>query len=152
MDSFERLIGLLHYPNDIYFLAPLVLQEIYYRLLNAEQGEKLRQLVTNGSHTHQISQATDWLKRHLNETVVIEELALKVGMSESGFYQHFKALTGFSPLQYQKSLRLMEARRLIRLGDKQVSQIALDVGYESPSQFSREYKRFFNVSPSQDTV
>ena len=73
-------------------------------------------------------------------------------MSESGFYQHFKALTGFSPLQYQKSLRLMEARRLIRLGDKQVSQIALDVGYESPSQFSREYKRFFNVSPSQDTV
>ena len=152
MDSFERLIGLLHYPNDIYFLAPLLLQETYYRLLNAEQGEKLRQLVTNGSHTHQISQATDWLKRHLNETVVIEELALKVGMSESGFYQHFKALTGFSPLQYQKSLRLMEARRLIRLGDKQVSQIALDVGYESPSQFSREYKRFFNVSPSQDTV
>ena len=72
MDSFQRLIGLLHYPNDIYFLAPLLLQEIYYRLLNAEQGEKLRQLVTNGSHTHQISQATDWLKRHLNETVVIE--------------------------------------------------------------------------------
>lgn len=152
MAAFERLIGLLHYPNDIYFLAPLIRQEIYYRLLNAEQGEKLRQLVTNGSHTHQISQATDWLKQHLDKTIVIADLAMTVGMSVSGFHHHFKALTGLSPLQYQKSLRLMEARRLIRLGDKQVTQIAIEVGYESPSQFSREYKRFFNVSPSHDIV
>lgn len=150
MAAFERLIHLLDYPNDIGFLAPLIQQEIYYRLLIAEQGNKLRQLVVNGSHTHRISKATDWIKTHLNETIVIEELASRCGMSVSGFHHHFKEITQLSPLQYQKSLRLMEARRLIQANDTQIAQIAMQVGYESPSQFSREYKRLFGISPSAE--
>lgn len=150
MAAFERLIHLLDYPNDIGFLAPLIQQEIYYRLLIAEQGNKLRQLVVNGSHTHRISKATDWIKTHLNEAIVIEELASRCGMSVSGFHHHFKDITQLSPLQYQKSLRLMEARRLIQANDTQIAQIAMQVGYESPSQFSREYKRLFGISPSAE--
>lgn len=151
MAAFERLIHLLDYPDDIGFLAPLIQQEIYYRLLIAEQGNKLRQLVVNGSHTHRISKATDWIKTHLNEAIVIEELASRCGMSVSGFHHHFKEITQLSPLQYQKSLRLMEARRLIQANDTQIAQIAMQVGYESPSQFSREYKRLFGVSPSAES-
>ena len=150
MAAFERLIHLLDYPNDIGFLAPLIQQEIYYRLLIAEQGNKLRQLVVNGSHTHRISKATDWIKTHLNEAIVIEELASRCGMSVSGFHHHFKEITQLSPLQYQKSLRLMEARLLIQANDTQIAQIAMQVGYESPSQFSREYKRLFGISPSAE--
>ena len=150
MAAFERLIHLLDYPNDIGFLAPLIQQEIYYRLLIAEQGNKLRQLVINGSHTHRISKATDWIKTYLNEAIVIEELASRCGMSVSGFHHHFKEITQLSPLQYQKSLRLMEARRLIQANDTQTAQIAMQVGYESPSQFSREYKRLFGISPSAE--
>lgn len=148
--SFERLIDLLHYPTDINFLAPLIQQEIYYRLLLAPQGTKLRQLVVNDSHVQRITQAIEWLKLNLNESVVIEDLAHRFRMSVSGFHQHFKDITGLSPLQYQKSLRLMAARRLIQVGENQVSQIAMQVGYESPSQFSREYKRLFGISPSQE--
>ncbi|PWK14673.1 helix-turn-helix protein [Psychrobacter immobilis] len=150
LTAFERLIDLLNYPNDIDFLSPLIQQEIYYRLLSAQQGHKLRQLVVNGSHTHRIAQATDWLKSHLEEPVIIEDLASRCGMSVSGFHQHFKEITQLSPLQYQKSLRLMKARQLIQLGEAQVSQIAMQVGYESPSQFSREYKRLFGVNPSSE--
>ena len=150
LTAFERLIDLLNYPNDIEFLSPLIQQEIYYRLLSAQQGHKLRQLMVNGSHTHRIAQATDWLKAHLEEPVIIEDLASRCGMSVSGFHQHFKEITQLSPLQYQKSLRLMKARQLIQLGEAQVSQIAMQVGYESPSQFSREYKRLFGVSPSSE--
>ena len=152
MAAFERLIRLLDYPNDIEFLASLIQQEIYYRLLSAEQGGKLRQLVVNGSHTHRIAQATDWIKAHLNESIMVENLASMCGMSVSGFHQHFKEITQLSPLQYQKSLRLMEARRLIKMHGAQISQIAMQVGYESPSQFSREYKRLFGVSPSCDLM
>ena len=150
LGAFERLISLLNYPNDIEFLSSLIQQEIYYRLLSAQQGHKLRQLVINGSHTHRIAQATDWLKAHLSEPVIIEDLASRCGMSVSSFHQHFKEITQLSPLQYQKSLRLMEARRLIKVNEIQISQIAMQVGYESPSQFSREYKRLFGISPSSD--
>ena len=150
LGAFERLISLLNYPNDIEFLSSLIQQEIYYRLLSAQQGHKLRQLVINGSHTHRIAQATDWLKAHLSEPVIIEDLASRCGMSVSSFHQHFKEITQLSPLQYQKSLRLMEARRLIKMNETQISQIAMQVGYESPSQFSREYKRLFRISPSSD--
>lgn len=148
--AFERLIKLLDYPNDIKFLSSLIQQEIYYRLLSAQQGNKLRQLVINGSHTHRIAQATDWLKVHLDEPVIIADLANQCGMSVSGFHQHFKEITQLSPLQYQKNLRLMEARRLIKMNDSQISQVAMKVGYESPSQFSREYKRLFGNSPNSD--
>ena len=150
MQAFERLVNLLDYPNDTDFLSSLIQQEIYYRMLSAQQGNKLRQLVINGSHTHRIAQATDWLKTHLDEPVVIGDLASRCGMSISGFHQHFKEITQLSPLQYQKKLRLMEARRLIITNDSQISQIAMQVGYESPSQFSREYKRLFGNSPNSD--
>lgn len=150
MEAFERLVNLLDYPNDTEFLSSLIQQEIYYRLLSAQQGHKLRQLVINGSHTHRIAQATDWLKAHLDEPVVIADLASRCGMSVSGFHQHFKEITQLSPLQYQKKLRLMEARRLIVMNDSQISQVAMQVGYESPSQFSREYKRLFGNSPNSD--
>ncbi|MGA6102056.1 AraC family transcriptional regulator N-terminal domain-containing protein [Psychrobacter pocilloporae] len=154
MAAFDRLMSLLDYPNDIEFLASLIQQEIYYRLLSAEQGNKLRQLVVDGSHTHRIAQATDWIKSHLNEPIMIEGLASRCGMSVSGFHQHFKEITQLSPLQYQKSLRLMEAKRLIKIHGQgaQISQIAMQVGYESPSQFSREYKRLFGVSPSSELM
>ena len=150
MSAFERLIRLLDYPNDIDFLASLIQQEIYYRLLSVEQGNKLRQLVISGSHTHRIAQATDWIKSHLDQPIMVDNLASRCGMSISGFHQHFKEITQLSPLQYQKSLRLMEARRLIKMHGAQISQIAMQVGYESPSQFSREYKRLFGVSPSSE--
>lgn len=150
MSAFERLIRLLDYPNDIDFLASLIQQEIYYRLLSVEQGNKLRQLVVSGSHTHRIAQATDWIKSHLDQPIMVDNLASRCGMSISGFHQHFKEITQLSPLQYQKSLRLMEARRLIKMHGAQISQIAMQVGYESPSQFSREYKRLFGVSPSSE--
>jgi len=150
MTAFERLIGLLDYPNDIEFLSSLIQQEIYYRLLSAEQGNKLKQLVVSDSHTHRIAQATDWIKSHLSEHIMVEDLASRCGMSVSGFHQHFKEVTQLSPLQYQKSLRLMEAKRLIKMYGVQISQVAMQVGYESPSQFSREYKRLFGVSPSSD--
>ncbi|MFC6380789.1 AraC family transcriptional regulator [Psychrobacter glacincola] len=150
MEAFERLLNLLDYPNDTDFLSSLIQQEIYYRLLSAQQGHKLRQLVINGSHTHRIAQTTDWLKAHLDEPVVIADLASRCGMSVSGFHQHFKEMTQLSPLQYQKKLRLMEARRLIVMNDSQISQVAMQVGYESPSQFSREYKRLFGNSPNSD--
>ena len=152
LSVFERLIDLLNYPNDIVFLASLIQQEIYYRLLMAQKGEKLRQLVVNGSHTHRITQATDWLKTHLSELVVIEDLASSCGMSVSGFHQYFKEITQLSPLQYQKILRLMEAQRLIQLGEEQISQIAMQIDYESPSQFSREYKRLFGIIPSSELI
>ncbi len=154
MAAFDRLIRLLDYPNDIEFLASLIQQEIYYRLLSAEQGNKLRKLVVDGSHTHRIAQATDWIKSHLNEPIMVESLASRCGMSVSGFHQHFKEITQLSPLQYQKSLRLMEAKRLIKIHGQgaQISQIAMQVGYESPSQFSREYKRQFGVSPSSELM
>lgn len=103
MQAFERLVHLLDYPNNTDFLSSLIQQEIYYRLLSAQQGNKLRQLVINGSHTHRIAQATDWLKAHLDEPVVIADLASRCGMSISGFHQHFKEITQLSPLQYQKN-------------------------------------------------
>lgn len=150
LSAFERLIHLLNYPNDIGFLAPLIQQEIYYYLLTAPQGTKLRQLISKDSHVQRITQATDWLKTHFDEPVIIEDLARHIGMSVSSFHQHFKDITGLSPLQYQKSLRLMQARRLLQLGEEPIAQIAMSVGYESFSQFSREYKRLFDISPSKE--
>lgn len=150
--AFERLLLLHENPSDINFLAPLIQQEIYYRLLTGEQGEKLKQMASIGSHTNKIAQATDYLRQHFRETVLVEELASRCGMSISGFHSHFKKITMLSPLQYQKSLRLMEAKRLIVQEHCAVSDAAFQVGYESPSQFSREYKRLFGCCPKAELV
>lgn len=148
-NAVERLLLLHENPNDIPFLAPLIQQEIYYRLLTGSQGGKLKAMASIGSHTQKIAQATDYLERHFAETVTVETLADLCGMSVSGFHSHFKKTTSLSPLQYQKTLRLTEARRLIVQENRNIAEAAYQVGYESPSQFSREYKRHFGQTPSR---
>ncbi|WP_439236461.1 AraC family transcriptional regulator N-terminal domain-containing protein [Lonepinella koalarum] len=153
INALERLLALLYSPNfeqKIAILAPLYLQEIYFYLLTSPQGDKLRELCRQGSHAERISKATAWLNDHFSEPLNITELASLCGMSESGFYQHFRQITQQSPLQYQKNLRLTEAQNQIRQGKHNISQIAYNVGYESPSQFSREYKRYFGRAPSEE--
>ena len=148
-NAVERLLLLHETPIDIPFLAPLIQQEIYYRLLTGGQGGKLKAMASIGSHTQKIAQATDYLQRHFAEAVTVEELADLCGMSVSGFHSHFKKITSLSPLQYQKSLRLTEARRLIAQESCNIAEAAYQVGYESPSQFSREYKRYFGHAPKE---
>ena len=149
-NAVERLLLLHENPKDIEFLAPLIQQEIYYRLLTGEQGNKLKAMVSIGSHTQKIAQATHYLQQHFNETISVETLANLSGLSLSGFHSHFKKITSLSPLQYQKSLRLIEARRLIAQEGRAITEAAYQVGYESPSQFSREYKRYFGHAPKGD--
>lgn len=149
-EAFERLLLLHENPNDIDFLAPLIQQEIYYRLLTGSQGDKLKEMVSQGSHTQQIAKATNYIQQHFHETIVVETLAARCGMSVSGFHSHFKRITSLSPLQYQKAFRLTTAKGLIAQGNDTIANIAYQVGYESPSQFSREYSRYFGCSPKAD--
>ena len=150
LDAFNRLIDLLEKPEDISALAPLVKQEIFYRLLTGEQGPLLRQITTVGNHGYQISRAIDWMKENFSKPVKIEELASKAGLSLSAFHNHFRSMTAMSPLQYQKRMRLNEARRLMLTEHIDASRAAFRVGYESPSQFSREYSRQFGAPPKRD--
>lgn len=150
LDAFNRLIDLLEKPEDISALAPLVKQEIFYRLLTGEQGPLLRQITTVGNHGYQISRAIDWMKENFSKPVKIEELASKAGLSLSAFHNHFRSMTAMSPLQYQKRMRLNEARRLMLTEHIDASRAAFRVGYESPSQFSREYSRQFGAPPMRD--
>lgn len=151
-NAFERLLLLHENPNDIAFLAPLIQQEIYYRLLTGPHGNKLKQMVSFNSNTQKIAKATEYLQAHYKETVTVESLAKLCGMSLSGFHNYFKKHTTLSPLQYQKSLRLMEAKRLISQENLPVASAAFQVGYESPSQFSREFKRYFGSAPSEKRI
>jgi AraC-like DNA-binding protein len=150
LTALQRLVDLLATPKDIPILAPVICKEITYRLLTSEQGARLRQVALAGSHGHQISQAIQWLKAKYAEPLRVEELAERVHMSPSAFHHHFRAMTAMSPLQYQKWLRLSEARRLMLAEDMNAGTAALEVGYESPSQFSREYRRLFEKPPLQD--
>jgi len=146
----QRLIDLLAAPQDIPILAPLIQREILYRLLVGEQGARLRQTASAGSQSHRIAQAIEWLKRHYTRPLRIEDLAAHVHMSPSTFHYHFRVLTAMSPLQYQKWLRLNEARRLMLMERLDATTAAFQVGYESPSQFSREYRRAFGAPPLRD--
>lgn len=150
LEAFDRLLALLDQPEDIPALAPLVRREIHYRLLAGEAGGRLRQIATVDSQTHQVSRAIEQLNRRFTQNLRIEDLARDAGMSPSTFHHHFKALTAMSPLQYQKQLRLTEARRLMLSERLDASTAAFRVGYESPSQFSREYRRMFGAPPSRD--
>jgi transcriptional regulator GlxA family with amidase domain len=150
LSAFQRLVELLDEPASIPALASLVQREILYRLLMSEQGDRLRQIGAAGSQSHQISRAIDWLKAHFAEVLRIDALAEMVRMSPSTFHHHFRALTAMSPLQYQKWLRLNEARRLMLAESLDASTAAFRVGYESPSQFSREYSRQFGAPPMRD--
>jgi len=150
LDAFNRLIDLLEDADDIPALAPLVKQEIFYRLLRGEQGTLLRQIASAGNHGYQISRTIGWLKDNFSKPVKVEELASKAGLSLSAFHNHFRAMTAMSPLQYQKRMRLNEARRLMLTEHFDASMAAFKVGYESPSHFSREYSRQFGAPPMRD--
>jgi len=150
LDAFNRLIDLLEQPNDIAALAPLVQQEIFYRLLTGEQGARLRQITSAGNHGYRIARAIDWLKDNFNQPLRTEELAHRVGLSTSAFHSHFRSTTAMSPLQFQKRMRLNEARRLMLTEQIDASRAAFKVGYESPSQFNREYSRQFGAPPMRD--
>ena len=150
LSACHRLLDLLAAPQDIPILAPLIQREILYRLLMGEQGARLRQIVSAGSQSHQIAQTIAWLKRHYTLPLRIEDLAAHAHMSPSTFHQHFRALTAMSPLQYHKWLRLNEARRLMLTERLDAATAAFEVGYESPSQFSREYRRVFGAPPLRD--
>jgi len=150
LDAFNRLLDLLEHPEDIPALAPLVQQEIFYRLLMGEQGSRLRQITSTGNHGYQIARAIDWLKENFDKAVKVEDLAGKVGLSVSAFHNHFRSMTAMSPLQFQKKMRLNEARRLMLAEHLDASSAAFEVGYESPSQFSREYSRLFGAPPMRD--
>ncbi len=150
LDATLRLVRLLADPKDIPVLAPLALREIFYRLLCGPQGQRLREIALQGSQSHRVTRAIDWLNQNYVEPLRIEDLARRVNLSSSSLHHRFKALTAMSPLQYQKQLRLQEARRLLMTEGVEVAVAGYRVGYESPSQFSREYSRLFGASPVKD--
>jgi AraC-like DNA-binding protein len=152
LDAVLRLTRLLESPRDIDVLAPLVEREILYRLLTGEQGARLRRIAANAGPARQIARAIDWLKQHFAEALRIDELASSLHMSASSLHHHFKAVTAMSPLQYQKQLRLHEARRLMLAELIDAASAARRVGYESASQFSREYSRFYGAPPLRDVA
>jgi AraC-like DNA-binding protein len=152
LDAVCRLVALLDSPQDVGPLAPLVLREITYRVLTGPQGSRLRQIAAAGAPAQRIARAIRWLKDHFADPLRIESLAKHVRMSPSAFHLHFKGVTAMSPLQYQKRLRLQEARRLMLGEGLDAASAAFRVGYESPSQFSREYRRLFGAPPRQDVA
>ena len=149
-DAFCRLLGLASQPEDIEPLAPLIQQEIFYRLLKSDQGPRLRNITSNANHGYQIARTIEWLKENFSKPVKVEDLASNSGMSVSAFHNHFRSMTAMSPLQFQKKMRLNEARRLMLAEHLDASKAAFEVGYESPSQFSREYSRLFGAPPMKD--
>jgi len=150
LDALCRYLALADSPADAKVLGPLISKEIHYRLLMAPFGGMLRSLIRHDSNASAIARAIGHIRDDIRSPIAIPDLARQVGMSTSTFHQHFKTITSTTPLQYQKELRLLEARRLLRTGGASVTTAAFDVGYESPSQFSREYARKFGVPPSQD--
>ena len=152
LGAFQRLVDLLAEPKDIPILAPVIQREIIYRLLVGDQGARLRQIASAGSQSNQIARAIDWLKGNFTQPLRIDDLATQVNMSASTFHHHFRQLTAMSPLQYQKTLRLNEARRLMLTERLDAATAAFQVGYESPSQFSREYNRIFGSPPLRDIM
>ncbi|WP_018010554.1 AraC family transcriptional regulator [Sinorhizobium medicae] len=149
-DTALRLLRLIDRPHDVPVLLPLIEQELLYRLLLGPHGAKLRQMATTESQPHQIGRAVSWLKEHYSRPLRIEDLASRVSMSVSSLHHHFKAITAMSPLQYQKQLRLQEARRLMLEERLDAGNAGHKVGYESQSQFSREYARHFGEPPLRD--
>lgn len=149
-DALFRVVRLLDTPRDIPVLYPLLMREVYYLLLTGTYGDRIAALALPDSHTQRIAEAIHHLRSDFSKPVRVEELAATAGMSPSSFHQHFKALTSLSPLQFQKNLRLLEAKRLMVAEDAGVASAAYRVGYESASQFSREYSRLFGVAPGRD--
>jgi AraC-like DNA-binding protein len=150
LDAVVRLVRLLDTPAEALFLLPLITREIVYRLLMGEQGERLRQVAVQGGHAQRIARAITWLRNEFDQPLRIEDMAQELGMSTSSFYHHFKAVTAMSPLQYQKQIRLHEARRLMLGKSLDAASAGYRVGYNDASHFSREYKRLFGLPPLRD--
>jgi AraC-like DNA-binding protein len=152
MDAWVRMLGLMESPADIPALAPAYEREILYRALQGPQGAVLRAVATPESTLARLRKAIQWIRENYAQPLRIATLADQAAMSESAFHRNFKAATALSPLQYQKQLRLLQARQLLTAYGKSVTAAALDVGYESATQFSREYARAFGLPPSQDAA
>lgn len=150
LDALLRLLRLLDTPADIPMLAPLITREIIYRVLQSKNGQRIRQFAIIGSHAHSIAEAIRLISRDFAKPLRVESLAKEVNLSVSALHKHFKNVTGMSPLQYQKFIRLQEARSILFSGNAEAADAAYRVGYESPSQFSREYARMFGLPPKSD--
>ncbi|MEH3104950.1 MAG: AraC family transcriptional regulator [Sphingomonas phyllosphaerae] len=150
IEAARRLVGSLDRPDPIRVLAPLIEREILYRLLTGPHGPMLRHVATAGSHLNQISRAIAAMRRQFDAPIRIDKVAAEAGMSPSSLHAHFKAITRMTPLEYQKRLRLQEARRLMLAGGMTAGTAGFAAGYESPSQFSRENRRRFDAPPRQD--
>jgi AraC-like DNA-binding protein len=151
LEAVVRLVGLLDAPaEEARFLRPLVAREIVFRLLRGEQGDRLRQIAVLGGYAHRIARALERLREDFDRPLRVEDLARELGISVSGFHHHFKAVTAMSPLQFQKRMRLQEARRLMLGEDLDAASAGYRVGYGDASKFSRDYKRLFGAPPMRD--
>lgn len=150
LDAVLRLVRLLDTPAEAPFLAPLITREIVYRLLMGEQGDWLRHIAVLGGFAPPIARAIERLRKDFDQAFRIEDIARELGMSVSGFHHHFKAVTAMSPLQFQKQIRLQEARRLMLGEGLDAASVAYRVGYDDASHFNREYKRLFGLPPMRD--
>jgi AraC-like DNA-binding protein len=150
LDAVVRLVRLLDTAVEPKFLVPLTMREIIYRLLAGGQGARLGHLLASAGDTRRISKAIGHLREHFDEPLKIEMIARELGMSVSGFHHHFKSVTAMSPLQFQKQIRLQEARRLMLGEDMDAASAGFRVGYEDPSYFSRDYKKLFGAPPQRD--
>jgi len=148
--AFARLMKTLENKNDLKVLAPSIVREIHYHLMSSRYGMKVRQLGVVGSKTQKIGKVVEHLRRDYAEPLSVASLARMANMSPSAFHLHFRQVTSMSPLQYQKQIRLQEARRILSLESTDAASVAFKVGYESPSQFSREYRRLFGQPPMRD--
>ena len=150
LDAVVRLARLLDTPDEIQILSPLIIREIVYRLLRGEQGARLSHLLASGAETRRISEAIRHMRMNFDQSLRIDDIAHELGMSVSGFHHHFKSVTAMSPLQFQKQIRLQEARRLMLGEDLDAASAGFRVGYEDPSYFSRDYKKLFGAPPQRD--
>jgi len=150
LEAVVRLIRLLDTPAEARFLAPLIMREIVYRLLRGEQGDRLCYIAVQGGHTHRIAKAIDYLRKEFDQPLRIDDIAQELGMSVSSFHHHFKAVTAMSPLQFQKQIRLQEARRLMLGEDLDAAGAGFRVGYNDAAYFNRDYKKLFGLPPLSD--
>lgn len=150
LDAVVRLVRLLDTPAEARFLAPLITREIVYRLLIGEQAGRLRHIAVQGGHTDRIVRAIERFRKEFDQSLRIDDIAQELGMSVSSFHHHFKAVTAMSPLQFQKRLRLQEARRLMLSENHDAASAGYQVGYDDASHFNREYKRLFGAPPMRD--
>jgi AraC-like DNA-binding protein len=150
VSAVSRLLELMAQPDDANLLGPLVVDEILIRLLRTSIGRRVAQIGNPKSGVQRVADAVAWIRAHFAHPVTVADMARSVHMRESSFHQHFKAITSLSPLQYQKVIRLHEARRLMLFQHMDATEACRRVGYVSPSQFSREYSRFFGSAPVKD--